>query len=321
MSLYRNFNVSEVFNMPDAPANMTVTGYVDDTNPFIPKIDFNYVFRKDFLREVLAFLRFPAKDSLFVTGPTGSGKTSGITEIAARLNWPVQQITTHGHIELTDLVGHYAFIASQPGDAPAMQFVYGPLARAMRDGHILLINELDLADPAEVAGLNDILEGRALVIAQNGGEIIEPHPMFRFIATGNSCGAGDTSGLYQGVMMQNLAAMDRFRFTKVAYADEAQELQILERITPQIPEVIRKAMVRLANEMRRLFIGENGESGKISLPISTRGLVRWANLVCDFRGSPNRMEYALEQALLARAVPEDRTAILRLANDIFGDLW
>jgi cobaltochelatase CobS len=92
--------------------------------------------------------------------------------------------------------------------------MFGPLAVAMREGHLLLINEVDLADPAELAGLNDVLEGRPLVITQNGGEIIKPHPMFRVVVTGNSTGSGDASGLYQGVMMQNLAAMDRYRFTK-----------------------------------------------------------------------------------------------------------
>ncbi|MBO0180522.1 AAA family ATPase, partial [Vibrio parahaemolyticus] len=95
-----------------------------------------------------------------------------------------------------------------------------PLAIAMREGHVLLINEVDLVDPAELSGLNDILEGRPLVIAQNGGEIIKPHPMFRVIVTGNSTGSGDPSGLYQGVMMQNLAAMDRYRFSVVPYMAE-----------------------------------------------------------------------------------------------------
>ncbi|MFW8217024.1 AAA family ATPase, partial [Klebsiella pneumoniae] len=135
---------------------------------------------------------------------------------------------------------------------------YGPLAVAMREGHLLLINEVDLADPAELAGLNDVLEGRPLVIAQNGGEIIKPHPMFRVVVTGNSTGSGDASGLYQGGMMQNLAAMDRYRFTKVGYADEEAELSILGRVTPKLPENVRKGMVRIANQVRKLFLGENG---------------------------------------------------------------
>ncbi|NMR77876.1 AAA family ATPase, partial [Vibrio alginolyticus] len=145
---------------------------------------------------------------------------------------PVHHITAHARKELTDLIGHHALVAEKPGQPPVMKFMYGPRAVAMREGHLLLINEVDLADPAELAGLNDVLEGRPLVIAQNGGEIIKPHPMFRVVVTGNSTGSGDASGLYQGVMMQNLAAMDRYRFTKVGYADEEAELSILGRVTP-----------------------------------------------------------------------------------------
>ncbi|HAU6440962.1 TPA: CbbQ/NirQ/NorQ/GpvN family protein, partial [Citrobacter freundii] len=148
--------------MPSIPEKVTAIGYADGSNPFIPATDTNYVFRKEFLREVLAYLKEPGGDALFVTGPTGSGKTSGITEIAGRLNWPVQQITADGRMELTDLIGHHALVAEKPGQPPVMKFMYGPLAVAMREGHLLLINEVDLADPAELAGLNDVLEGRPL---------------------------------------------------------------------------------------------------------------------------------------------------------------
>lgn len=320
-SLYAQFKVSDVFGMPDIPATVKALGYADSTNPYIPNSDTNYVFRKEFLREVLAYLKEPSGDALYVTGPTGSGKTSGIMEIAARLNWPVQQITAHGRMELTDLVGFHALVASKPGEPPVMQFMYGPLAIAMKHGHILLINEVDLADPAELAGLNDVLEGRPLVIAQNGGEIIKPHPMFRVIVTGNSTGAGDPSGLYQGVMMQNLAAMDRYRFIRVGYASEEAELSILERVAPRLPESIRGGLVRVANEIRRLFLGEDGDNGQLSLTMSTRTLVRWAKLTLQFRGAPNALEYALDQALLIRAAKEEREAILRIAKDVFGDLW
>ncbi|WP_140256651.1 AAA family ATPase, partial [Vibrio parahaemolyticus] len=99
-------------------------------------------------------------------GPTGCGKTSLICQVASRLNWPVQQITAHGRLELSDLIGHHTLVNGN------MTFVYGPLALAVKHGHLLIINEMDLAEPAELAGLNDILEGAPLVIAQNGGEII-----------------------------------------------------------------------------------------------------------------------------------------------------
>lgn len=322
MSHYAQFVVSNTFGMSDIPEKVVAVGYADATHPFIPKTNPHYVFRKEFLRETLAFLKDPAGDALYVTGPTGSGKTSGITEIAGRLNWPVQQITAHGRIELCDLIGHHALVADSVGETPCMRFMYGPLAIAMRSGQILLVNEIDLADPAELAGLNDVLEGRPLVIAQNGGEIINPHPMFRVIVTGNSTGGGDPTGQYQGILMQNTASMDRYRFVKVDYAEPLAELNILERLTPNLPEPIRTGMVRIANEVRNLFLGgEDGMNAQLTITMSTRTLLRWAKLSVAFRGAPNALAYALDQALLIRANNEEREAVLRIAKDVFGDYW
>ncbi|MCB5162955.1 AAA family ATPase [Marinomonas algarum] len=315
------YSVAETFNLEGVPSKVSALGYEENDNPFIPSKDENYTFRKEIIREVTAFLKSPFGDALYVTGPTGSGKTSGITEIAARLHWPVQQITANGRMELCDLIGHHALVSPNPGDTPIMKFMYGPLATAMKNGHILLINEIDLADPAELSGLNDVLEGRPLVISQNGGEIIKPHPMFRVIATGNSTGSGDTSGLYQGVMMQNLAAMDRYRFIKIGYADQSTEMDILERVAPSLNDNLRAGMVKTANEVRNLFMGENGDDGQISVTMSTRTLVRWAKLTLQFRGAPNTLKYALDQALLTRASKEEGEAILRIAKDVFGDQW
>lgn len=316
-----SYPLGVTFGLDSVPDNVVTIGHAPSDDPFIPSLDVNYVLRRDLIREVNAFLKSPFGDALYVTGPTGSGKTSGITEIAARLNWPVQQITATGRLELSDLIGHHSLSSPAPGAAPVMQFMYGPLAIAMQRGHILLINEVDLADPAELSGLNDVLEGRPLVITQNGGEIIKPHPMFRVIVTGNSTGNGDSSGLYQGVMMQNLAAMDRYRFIQVGYADPSTEEGILQRVVPSLPEIVRKGMVRIANEVRALFSGENGDDGQISVTMSTRTLVRWAKLSLQFRGAPNPLKYALEQALLIRAGKDEAEAILRISKDVFGDSW
>tara|TARA_B100001059_G_C17839157_1_gene590676 strand:- start:6066 stop:7034 length:969 start_codon:yes stop_codon:yes gene_type:complete len=315
------YSIRKAFEMNSVPQEVTTLGYAPSSDPFIPSKDDNYIFRKELIREVTAFLKKPFGDALYVTGPTGSGKTSGITEIAARLSWPVQQITANGRMELADLVGHHALISPKPGEAPIMKFMYGPLATAMKHGQILLINEIDLADPAELSGLNDVLEGRPLVISQNGGEIIKPHPMFRVVVTGNSTGSGDPTGRYQGVMMQNIAAMDRYRFIKVGYAEPATEMDILSRVAPTLNESIREGMVKTANEIRRLFMGESGDDGEIGVTMSTRTLVRWAKLSLQFRGAPNTLKYALEQALLTRSSNEESEAILRISKDVFGEQW
>jgi cobaltochelatase CobS len=192
---------------------------------------------------------------------------------------------------------------------------------AARDGHLLVLNESDLMDPSELAGLNDIIEGQPLAIAENGGEVIRPHPKFRVFATGNSVGAGDGSGLYQGVLRQNLAFMDRFRVVQVGYPEPALEKEILKTQVPKLPDLIADKMIAVAGEIRRLFVGAKEGGAELTVTMSTRTLVRWAGLSLTFKGAPKVFEYALTQALTARAEPEQQEAIHRIAADVFGDYW
>ncbi|MBK1717192.1 AAA family ATPase [Thiocystis violacea] len=306
------YNVTQTFQV-GAPAGLTIEGFAADGHPRIPVLT-PYVFRQG-LSSVLAFLRHAGGDAFLLTGPTGSGKTSLIAQVAARLHWPVQSVACHGRLELSDLVGQFVLCEG------STRFVHGPLAIALREGHLLILNEIDLVDPAELAGLNDVIEGQPLVIAQNGGEVIRPHPKFRVFATGNSAGAGDPTGLYQGVLRQNLALLDRFRVLSIGYPPPDVELGVLEASAPSLPREVATLMITVANEIRRLFLGEGEQGAELTVTLSTRTLVRWARLALTFRGAPQPIAYALEQALTARAEPEQREAIHRLAADVMGDLW
>jgi cobaltochelatase CobS len=210
----------------------------------------------------------------------------------------------------------------------SMSFVHGPLAQAVRDGHLLILNEIDLMDPSELAGLNDIIEGQPLVIPQNGGEVIKPHPKFRLIATGNSAGQGDQSGLYQGVMQLNLAFLDRFRLMEVDYPEASVEQSILKSLLTgmgvpfdSVMENLTEKMIQVANEIRRLFVGGTDGAGELSVTMSTRTLVRWTNLMIAYKRAPNALAYSLDRALTLRAEPSQREAIHRIAKDVFGDSW
>ena len=297
------------------PQSLKIVGFSDSMHPAIPRCHDTYAFRREVLRDLLAFLRKPNGDALFITGPTGSGKTSVVNEVCARLNWPVQQLTLNSRFEFSQLTGHFTYSANKPGEAPQMRFQYGPLGIAMKEGHVLILNELDLADAGELAGLNDVLEGRPLVLSENAGEVIHPHPMFRVVATANSAGSGDASGRYAGVQQLNLAFMDRFRLMEVGYQDARVEELLLEKLVPAMKPVLG-TMVKLANEIRTLF-----SEGRLSLTLSTRTLVRWAQLSNDFRNSPNSLEYGLWRSLLIRAEPEEAKAILSLCETVFGDAW
>ena len=123
------------------------------------------------------------------------------------------------------------------------------------------------------------------------------------------------------VLRQNLAFLDRFRVVKVSYPDAVTEQGLIKTLVPSLPEAIGEKMVAVANEVRRLFLGQADTGQALTVTLSTRTLVRWARLALTFKGAPQPLAYTLDQALTARAEPEQREAIHRIAADVFGGLW
>ncbi|SOB59978.1 Cobalamin synthase [Pseudodesulfovibrio profundus] len=292
----------------------TVRGFATSSS-FTPDLNPEYLFH-DSSRDVVVWF-MDSSDPLYVFGPAGSGKTSLIKQLAAKLNYPVFDITGHGRLEFPDMVGHLTVEDSN------MSFQYGPLAMAMKFGGLFLLNEIDLLDPATAAGLNGILDGDPLCIPENGGEVIKPHPLFRFAATANTNGGTDETGLYQGTLRQNLAFMDRFWLCEIGYPSPKAERELLHRKAPGLPKEVRTKMVEFANEVRKLFMGEADGNFRdtIEVTFSTRTLIRWADLTVRFqplaRQGIQPVTYALDRALGYRATPETRTVLHELAQRIF----
>lgn len=293
-------------------------GY-DKPGDYTPAVRQDYVLPEWAKKYFAQWLRFSARlGALYVTGPSGCGKTSAIKQIAARANWPVYEITAHGRLEMSDLIGHLSMMKDG-----SMAFQYGPLSLAMRDGGIFLLNEIDLLDPSIAVGLNSILDGSPLIIPENGGEITHPHKRFRFIATANSNGGGDDTGMYTGVLAQNMALIDRFSVIRAGYLDKDTEVSIVAHHKGNIPDDVLENMVDLANAVRVANAG-TGEGVPVAKTFSTRTLVQWAewtNAVSS-TADPNGLSplrTGLDIALLNSCAVSDRVAILEMASRIFGD--
>jgi cobaltochelatase CobS len=308
-------SIRTAFNL-EVPAEVQTAAFQAQWHPQIPPVDSSYEFRRETLRDILAFLDDPGGDGMFFYGHFGTGKTSLPYQVAARLNWPTQSLTGHGRFEFDDLIGTWKLVSG------TMQFLDGPLTKAMKEGHLFIFNEVDRVDPGQLAGLHDILEGQPLIISTNGGEVVHAHPNFRFVCNGNGfSGTGDPTGLYQGINQLDVAFLDRFRMVEVGYPCAETECQILTNKYPELPVKIRENMVRVANMTRELFIGGSESATPLTITMSTRSLNRWAHLTLKFRNAPNALSYALRQALTARAEPEQRIAIERIAKDVFGSDW
>lgn len=309
------YDVGETFGIADAKGAM-IEGFSDTGNAFVPKRIEGYVFRKGLLSDIIAWLKIRDDEGLLLVGPTGCGKTTGITQVFSRLQIPIQRMNAHRRLEFADFVGHYTVI---DGD---MVFVDGPLALAMRLGQPFVLDEIDMLDPGVGASLNTIVEEGRVTIAENGGEVVTAAPGFCFIATANTAGNGDRTGLYQATLRQNAAFLDRFWVVEVDYPDVEQERPIVEAAAPTLPDWLREQMIEVAHEIRGLFVGEI-EGPQIELPLSTRSLVRWARLTVSFQGvarvGKNPLFHAADRAFLNRTEPETKEAVHAIIKRVVGE--
>lgn len=299
------YDVGDTFGLPDAKG-ATVEGFNDVGNPFVPKGIEGYVHRKELLSDIIAWLKVGEDEGLLLVGPTGCGKTSGVTQVFSSLRMPVQRMNAHRRLEFSDFIGHYTVV---DGD---MIFVEGPLTLAMRLGQPFVLDEIDMLDPGVGASLNTAVEEGYVTIAENGGEVVTAAPGFRFIATANTAGNGDRTGLYQATLRQNAAFLDRFWVVEVDYPEAEQERSILKAKAPGLPDWVRDKMIEVAAEIRGLFTGEK-EGPQIELPMSTRSLARWARLTLSFQGvakiGKNPLLHAADRAFLNRTEPETKEAV------------
>lgn len=274
-----------------------------DFQHMVPEQDLNQIWDVSFLKDCMMGLELniPA----YVWGHTGTGKTTAWEQMAYYTNRPVIRVQHTANTMESDLTGTWT---AKDGETI---FQLGSLAMAMKYGWMYLADEYDFAFPGVLAVYQPILEGKALVIKEADYEnrIIHPHPNFRFVATGNTNGTGDESGLYRGTLMQNAANYSRFGIClKLNYMEEKAERRVLEK-QAEILKDDAERLVKFANDIRSAF-----ESRKIGSTIGPRELI-YAGKLGSRKGS---IRSGLEMAWLNKLSMVDMEAASKVAQRHFG---
>lgn len=244
----------------------------------VPAIDEGYYFEPDTTRAILA--GFTHNRRVLVQGYHGTGKSTHIEQIAARLNWPCVRVNLDSHISRTDLVGRD--VITLKDGKQITEFREGILPWSLTRPMALVFDEYDAGRPDVMFVIQRVLEadGKFTLLDQN--RVISPHPYFRLFATSNTIGLGDSAGIYHGTQPINQGQMDRWNIvTTLNYLSVEEELQVITTKAPELAKSknkeIAKQMVELASLTRHGFM-----AGDITTVMSPRTVINWAENMAIF---------------------------------------
>tara|TARA_B100001027_G_scaffold21088_1_gene12416 strand:+ start:197 stop:1165 length:969 start_codon:yes stop_codon:yes gene_type:complete len=260
-------SVADTFHID---SNLTVKAFKDKTD-WVPEIDNSYVFDKHTTLAILA--GFEHNRRVMIQGFHGTGKSTHIEQIAARLNWPCVRINLDSHISRIDLLGKDAIKLND--GKQVTEFQEGLLPWSIQNPVALVFDEYDAGRPDVMFVIQRILEveGKLTLLDQN--KVITPHPSFRLFATTNTVGLGDMTGLYHGTQQINQGQMDRWHvLSTLNYLNPSLEFKVINSKLGNLKgakniEMI-KNMIKLANLTRSGFA-----NGDISTLMSPRTVISW----------------------------------------------
>ncbi|HRJ66098.1 MAG TPA: cobaltochelatase subunit CobS [Alphaproteobacteria bacterium] len=261
-------SVRQVFGV-DSDLQVPAFSHRDDK---VPEIDDAYIFDKKTTLAILA--GFAHNKRVMVQGYHGTGKSTHIEQVAARLNWPCVRVNLDSHVSRIDLIGKDV-IALKDGKQ-VTEFKEGILPWALRNPVALVFDEYDAGRPDVMFVIQRVLESSGKLTLLDQNEVLHPHPAFRIFATANTIGLGDTTGLYHGTQQINQGQMDRWNIVAALnYLPPEQETDIvLARVPAYKTDDGKKtvaAMVRMAGLTRKGFM-----AGDLSTVMSPRTVINWA---------------------------------------------
>ena len=273
-------DVAEVFGFE---SELEVTGFVEPTE-WTPSTDPAYSFDPEVTLAILA--GFVHNRRVLVQGAHGTGKSTHIEQVAARLNWPAVRVNLDGHITRSDLVGRDAIVVRD--GLQVTEFAEGMLPWALQNPVALIFDEFDAGRPDVMFVIQRVLEkdGRLTLLDQN--RVITPHPSFRLFATANTVGLGNLTGLYHGTQLLNQAQIDRFNVVATLnYLSPDKEAEIVLAQVPAVDSETVAKMVAVAGLTRDGF-----GAGDLSTVMSPRTVISWAENMTIFNDAATAFRLA-----------------------------
>lgn len=298
----RQVDVRELFGI-DIDMKVPAFSQPDERTP---DVDDAYVFDPDTTLAILAGFAFNRR--VIVQGYHGTGKSTHIEQVAARLNWPCVRINLDAHISRIDLVGRDAIVLRD--GLQVTEFREGLLPWALQHPVALVFDEYDAGRPDVMFVIQRVLEtaGKLTLLDQN--RVIRPNPWFRLFATANTVGLGDTSGLYHGTQAINQAQMDRWNIiVGLNYLPQPVETEIVHKKVPGMDPKTIADMVRVADLSRQGFIG-----GDISTVMSPRTVITWAQNAEIFKD----VGFAFRLSFLNKCDESERMLVAEYYQRVFG---
>ena len=282
-----------------------------ESNDRVPPIDPTYKFDPDTTLAILAGFQYNRR--VLIQGYHGTGKSTHIEQVAARLNWPTVRVNLDSHISRIDLIGKDQIKVDK--GVQYTEFQEGILPWALRNPAAIVFDEYDAGRADVMFVIQRVLEvdGKLTLLDQN--EVLDPHPYFRLFATANTIGLGDTTGLYHGTQQINQAQMDRWSLVcTLNYLSHDAETQIVLSKAPHYNtekgrEIVSQ-MVRVADLTRTAFM-----NGDLSTVMSPRAVISWAQNAQVFRS----VGYAFRLSFLNKCDELERQTVAEFYQRCFDE--
>ena len=280
-------------------------------NEFVPEIDKDYKFERDTTLAILAGFKYNKR--VIVHGYHGTGKSTHITNVAARLNWPCIRVNLDSHISRIDLIGKDAIVIKD--GKQITEFQEGILPFAIQNSVALIFDEYDAMRPDVAFLMTKVLEAEGGLTLLEKNKVIKPHSYFRLFATANTIGLGDTTGLYTGTQQINQAQLDRWNITTTLnYLSLEKEMEIVIAKNKNLNNTKGKEkvanMIKVASLTRKGFI-----AGDISTVMSPRTVIHWAENSSIFKDTG----YAFRITFLNKCEELEKNIIAEYYQRCFGE--